>query len=290
MEATLFFRSGTPFTGQPSGDPAKPSITRPRVCGRCAGEGGAEQWRHTGWTCFRCDGAGTSGSEVVRLYTAGQLAKLNATAAKRAATKQARADAAEHVRRAEADAGRAAFEAEHAEILAWLRGQPDARTEGGYAESFLGSVLRQADTKARLSEGQLAGLAKVRDARAGHAAKTAGSRHVGAIGERITANVVVERLRSSERPARCGWGAPDVTWIIAMRDDAGNALSTFSTGFYALEGARLTIRGTVKEHTAFRGERQTTLSRVAKVEPKAPRPRRGAKAPGSLAVPAECPA
>lgn len=28
------------------------------LCRRCGGAGGADQWRHTGWTCFDCGGRG----------------------------------------------------------------------------------------------------------------------------------------------------------------------------------------------------------------------------------------
>lgn len=37
----------------------KPGFTRqPGPCSRCGGQGGGSQWSHTGYTCFRCRGAG----------------------------------------------------------------------------------------------------------------------------------------------------------------------------------------------------------------------------------------
>lgn len=35
-----------------------------RVCPRCGGAGGASQWQHTGYTCFRCEGTGTIPKET----------------------------------------------------------------------------------------------------------------------------------------------------------------------------------------------------------------------------------
>lgn len=56
-----------------------------RPCSRCGGEGGSHAWDHTGYTCFECRGTGVGRTEVVKLYTAEKLEKLNAAQAKRQA-------------------------------------------------------------------------------------------------------------------------------------------------------------------------------------------------------------
>src|SRR5262245_66401315 len=90
----LFFRTGKAFTGTPRFTAkGRAFIIRDRKCGRCGGAGGADKWRHTGWTCFDCGGAGTRGTETVKLFTAEKPAKLNAAAQHRAAAKAAAARA-----------------------------------------------------------------------------------------------------------------------------------------------------------------------------------------------------
>jgi len=90
---SLFDRSGNPFTANTTyGYPAKPAHRRKRTCTRCGGPGGAEQWRHTGWTCYRCGGNGIDPNpEIIKLYTAEQNAKLDATAVKKAEKRAAKA-------------------------------------------------------------------------------------------------------------------------------------------------------------------------------------------------------
>src|SRR5258707_155916 len=67
------------------------AFSQARTCGRCGGAGGADKWAHTGWTCFDCSGKGTNGTELIKVYTAEKLAKLNEAAAKRNAKKVAEA-------------------------------------------------------------------------------------------------------------------------------------------------------------------------------------------------------
>jgi len=55
----------------------------PRVCGRCGGLGGADKWKHTGWTCYQCNGSGRGEPRFTPAYTREQLDRLNAAAAKR---------------------------------------------------------------------------------------------------------------------------------------------------------------------------------------------------------------
>ncbi len=86
---SLFDRRGNPFTENTSFK-GKPCHVRSRSCTRCGGQGGADAWKHTGWTCYRCGGNGVDPNrEYIKLYTAEQNAKLDATAAKKEVKRQA---------------------------------------------------------------------------------------------------------------------------------------------------------------------------------------------------------
>ena len=52
---------------------------RNRPCSRCGGQGGADKWKWTGWTCHRCGGSRIDPTpEIVKLYTAEKKARLEA--------------------------------------------------------------------------------------------------------------------------------------------------------------------------------------------------------------------
>ncbi len=76
-----------------------------KPCRRCGGAGGADAWKHTGWTCYECNGSGVD-SKTVRIYTVERRAKLDAANAKRQATLAAKKEAAEAIVRAERDAAK----------------------------------------------------------------------------------------------------------------------------------------------------------------------------------------
>lgn len=225
------------------------------VCRRCGGIGGGEQWRHTGWTCFECDGSGKGKLVTEKLYTAEKLAKLNATAEKRNAKKLAVAVEKAAIVATEAAVRREAFEAANADVLAWLRAQPENN-------EFASSLLHRVEREAALSCGQIAAVRNRIALDTEREVKRAASDYVGSIKDRITAQVKVERVYQFERTSFGGYGY-EVVSIVTMRDAAGNALVSKSARFYRKEGDELTIKATVKDHTEYRGERQTLIERVA---------------------------
>lgn len=260
----LFTRGGAPHTGA-CHYTAKgaPFITRNKPCGRCGGLGGGEQWRHTGWTCYQCGGTGKGGYETVKLYTADELAKLNARKAKADATKAAKAAAQAAAEQAAVDARRAAFQAAHGPLLA--RATPFlARSE------FIADVVRKGQERAELSEAQIAALEAAIARFAASDVKKAASGHVGTIGERLTVTVTAERIARIETQF-------GTLFIASMRDAAGNAI--VSKGRFIPPVARwnteterfeigtdaFTIKATVKAHEEFRGEKQTVVQRVAEL-------------------------
>ena len=259
----LFFRHGSAFTGTAQFTAkGQAFIVRPHKCGRCGGLGGGEQWRHTGWTCFQCGGKGDIGTDTVKLFTAEKLAKLNATAAKRAAKKTAQAAAMQAVVAAEAEARRAEFLSAHGALL---------ERAAVFAERnpFVADVLAKAHTKAELTENQetalIAAIARIEASDA----KKAASGFIGEVGKRLELTVTAERVTSIETQF-------GVMRIATMRDAAGNAI--VSKGRFVpptahwteergweISAEPFTIKATVKDHTSFRDERQTIVQRVAEV-------------------------
>lgn len=96
------------------------------------------------------------------------------------------------------------------------------------------------------------------------------SNHVGAIGERLTLTVTVEKIIVTE-------GYYGQTGIHKMVDENGSDLVWFaSSGTWLEEGKTYTVQATVKSHGAFNGRNQTVVNRVKEVAP--PKPRKSKKA------------
>lgn len=268
----LVTRDGRPFEGRHALDSkGKPYFLAPRACSRCGGAGRAEKWRHTGLTCFDCQGKGESphGPARVRLFTADEVVKLDGTKAKRDATR-ARKRAEEAARaQAEADDRRVAFEAAHGPLLGRCRaylaaryGADDLAIEG----DFVFDVIRRAERACLLTEKQVAALLKTVDAFEAEQARKATAGHVGTVGERLTLDLTVARSTSFDRPVfGAEWLRERVT-VTTLHDPAGNAFVVKSTRFRPERGTRVKLKGTVKAHSVFRDEKQTELQRVKIVE------------------------
>lgn len=88
-------------------------------CDRCGGAGGAEQWKYTGWNCYKCGGTGKIHGKW-KEYTPEYEAKLEAR--RKARAEKLEREQAEEIAKAEAerkakeDAERIAREAEEKRI------------------------------------------------------------------------------------------------------------------------------------------------------------------------------
>lgn len=255
---SLFFRDGSELTdlGRVHDlNSAKPYIVRPRRCGKCGGQGYIAGYQHVeGGRCFQCDGNGRGPSETCILYTADKLAKLNATAAKRAASQQAKAAAKIAQAQAEATARRSAFEAKHADLLRWLNTM-DLR------EGFLFDMRERAAKMALWSDAQVSALQAARARCEERNRIAAASQYVGSVGERLhNLTVTVEHVHEHMTTDFQGYNA--ILYITTMRDTSGNCIVVMSSSFRVAKGDRLSISGSVKEHSEFRGQLQTRLQRV----------------------------
>jgi len=150
---------------------------------------------------------------------------------------------------AERKARAAAFEASHTDLIKRARAVTDIEAKGGFiADIIMGGLAgRYVSDKA---------LAAVMNAVADLERRASwNSSHLGTVGKRETFNVEVDRVAYFE-------GAFGIVWIVTMRDEVGNAIVSKSTAFRAERGKKLTIKATIKEHSEFRGERQTIVQRI----------------------------
>jgi len=177
-ETALHYRDGRIFTGTHHlNDHKRPYTVNVYPCSRCGGAGGGDKWQFTGWTCFDCGGSGKAQPRTEKLYTADQLAKLDAAQGKRDAKRAVEAAAKLAERQAAAaataaafdasrDAERAAAEARHAEWLASRAAQfaallavLESEPQGAF-ETFWQSLARQIRQTGNLSHRQAPYAAK----------------------------------------------------------------------------------------------------------------------------------
>ena len=192
------------------------------TCDRCGGSGGAEAWKYTGWTCYKCEGKGkVIGKWVER--TPEYQAKLDARRAKK-------------------------LEAKKAQLM---------------AEEAERKMAQEAEAK-RMAEAQ----AQIE-------AQKAISQYVGEIGQRLTINVKLVKTAYYEQRSFSGYGMTTV-YVYILEDENGNKFVWKTTGggldreiktpqgiMYRPidDGEVITVKGTVKEHSTYQGEKQTILTR-----------------------------
>lgn len=88
------------------------------------------------------------------------------------------------------------------------------------------------------------------------------SQYVGQVGDRLDLVVIFKKRSTYDIPSYAGWGT-DTVGINVFRDDAGNCFIWKSTSafFNIAEGEKVRLRGTVKEHSDYKGTKQTILQR-----------------------------
>ena len=174
-------------------------------------------------TCFKCGGAGWVW-ETVKEYTPEYRAKLDVANEKRRAKQRAK------------------YEAERAK---WEEERRRAAEE-----------RRKAEEERRKAE----------------EARKAISQYIGNVGERVTVTVTLEKKVAFEVPSYSGYGT-DTKRIYIFVDESGNKIVWKTSGILwkdpddwnkgaIQEGDSVSIKGTVKKHGEYNGEKQTELQRV----------------------------
>jgi hypothetical protein len=118
-----------------------------------------------------------------------------------------------------------------------------------------------------VSDKALAAVAKCIAENVDNAAFAGKSEYVGKIGERLTIKGKVVRVASFVRPCFGSYGNETV-WVVSIRDEVGNVFvtKTPSFGHSTQKGDTVALKGTVKEHSEWKGEKQTVLQRVKELE------------------------
>lgn len=244
----LFTRNGTAQAANGKTLAGKPLHIHGTACGRCGGKGGGDQWKHTGWTCYQCGGSGKGPTAEDKLYTVEELAKLNATAAKKAATKMAKIARERAARVAVTEAAIIARAEELKTNPLFLRLQAFA-----IGNDFLADLAAKMQAYP-LSEAQGAAATTAMD----RIDAAAASRFIGEVGQRVTVTGTVEFVRCIHE-AEGYWDRSK--YLIKIRTDDGQLVTWFTSSLTGAEGEHLTGTATVKDHSEFRGERQTVITR-----------------------------
>lgn len=249
----FYYRSGTEVTGNVQARNRSYYVVQPHPCGRCGGQGGAEQWKFTGFTCYECNGSGFLGrTRDVTVYTAEALAKLETRA-----VAKARAHAAAEKARD------AAFEAAYAELLAKVNQLNDV-------SGFINDVIQKGYKYGTLSDAQVAAVTKAvdRELEKQNAPKVE-SGWVGTVGDRATFNVTVLFVTFYE-------GTFGKVYIHGMKDDAGNVIIHKGSALLVdiidgyprqiRKGEHVSFSATVKEHGTREGVKQTIVARPSRAD------------------------
>lgn len=248
MTSQLFTRDGTAL--EPTTAGGRKALVA-NTCHRCGGAGGADAWKFTGWKCYRCGGSGREVARLVNLYTAEELATLNARKAKADAKRQSKRDAAAAVKAAADEAARLA----RADMLAADPIFAFLSANAGRHE-FLGSML---DTlsKRDLADNQRAAVQKWIDADVAKAAKQAKAKaagHVGRVGERCAIDAVVVATKWIAKGY--AYGSPD-RYLIKAETTDGAAIVWFSA--FREVGSRLVGTAMIEKQDDYNGTPQTQI-------------------------------
>lgn len=248
----LYTRSGTEYTGKVQlNAKGKPTYTYDVACTRCHVVNGQRLWvmgmmngkpySHTGFDCWTCGNTGVTGTKTAPLYTAEQVAKLDATADKRRATRQAKHQAEQARVAKELDEKLAAFKAEHAEFCRDLSGLA-GEFWNGFRDSFYKRLQAPTERQIALVKGEVAKLQL-----------NATSAHIGAVGDRIEIVGTIERVITTE-------SFYGIKHINIIRCNDGNVV-LYRGNYIGGKDDAVHIMATVAEHTEYNGVKQTIVQR-----------------------------
>ena len=250
----LFTRDGTEFNGNvASDDKGRPVRYVPIGCDRCGTFNGVRVWcrgtlngqpfSNTGFDCWTCSNTGVRGERKERLYTAAELARVNKAAATREATRAAKAAVAAAQAAAERQAREEALYANHGDFVAKLNS-----LDGEFWDGFRVSFFQ------RLEAPTARQIALV-DAEVTKRQQNAASGYIGAVGDKVTLTITVERIIVLESVFH------GTNYITIARDERGNVVTYKGRVDLGNKGATTTIKASVKEHTVYNGVKQTAIQR-----------------------------
>lgn len=276
----LFSRDGRAFKNYRFNDKGQPYVALRQNCSRCGGAGGAEAWRFTGWTCYRCGGKGDDPSPLIlKLYTAEKNASLDAAQAKREITREKKRRDMEKLEQLRRDSERAEIISAHRDILARMRPHlPGEDSDEFNGQQFLAEMEEQISVKARgLSEKQHAAVIRIIERREAEVARLQNVRHLGEVGERMEFTLTLGRVFCdliSEFPhiysytvyCRTDDGCT-VIYKGSSPRTIGHAWADTKHERVYREGIKVRVKATVKRHyTNAKGEPITVINRPKVLE------------------------
>lgn len=251
------------------------------TCKRCGGAGASNAWALTGYTCYECGGKGITpfNPQVIKVYTPEYEEKLKAQREKRAAQREAEL-------KAQAEAERQEWIKDHfpeGKIYVFVgdtyKIHNDLKADGATYTRNTGWYFKHAQDKYPTIEMSFeesthencAGFMRINGdvyekAKAKADALKPKSEYVGTAGEKLTIKATYTHSAWFESQSRYTY-CTEKTYIHHFETDKGEVL-IWKTGIGVLpvdEGEKAIITGTVKEHSEYKGIKQTVLTRC-KVE------------------------
>lgn len=140
-----------------------------------------------------------------------------------------------------------------AETLEWVRGWDHELNDYEHNLYVACSLTSVSDRLEGIVASAIAAYRRMKTERREREVK-AESKHLGAVGERLTLEVEVTNTRFIESD----WGG---SHLVNMLDADGNRLKWFASSGVVDEGRRYKVTGTVKKHDEYKGTRETVLTR-----------------------------
>lgn len=249
----FFSRSGAEVQAHAASiDEAKGRATYTTLhsCARCGGAGQAEKWRHTGLTCFDCQGRG-KWPVAAPCFSAERLAKLNATQAKAQAKREAIRAAKAAAILAERRAGFDAWQAANASAVANVCALPTV--EGSFRARIVGSIVGGEVVTETGLHYALHDVVKHYAAIDHNEAST----YAGEVGARQAFALTVNKVLDFS----AGQYPRVYFYINLCTDDAGRNVVYKGSNVLAEVGETVKVKATVKAHEMRNGERQTIIAR-----------------------------
>lgn len=259
----LFTREGQEFTGTVQHNESGKAVHTVNVpCDRCHVFGGRRLWvmgtengrpySKTGFDCWTCGNTGVRSTRKERLFTAAELARVNKAAATRAARKAEEDRVAAEQAKAASAAQEAAYRAQHVDFLAKI-----ATLCTGNGSDFWDRLAADHLLARRIPSERVISLVEGEVAKR---AANAASAFVGAVGDKITLTITVERVIVLE------WQCYGTNYITIARTAEGNVVTYKGRTDIGNKGDTLTIKASVKEHVVYHGVNQTVIQRPKVVE------------------------
>ena len=250
------------------------------TCPRCGGRGGSEGW--PGFTCYECGGSGRSEGSVIKVYTPEHAEKLEKQRKARFEKKE-KERIEKAIRERGANLEKAGFGNEDgAYVIYRVIGntyeiKDELKSLGAkfnpcvgwfFSKPIEGYETQRLEEKEVLTDSIWIEWKQKEEVKplwveSQKTVQESPSKWVGEIGDRIELSLHIDCKFEGEFHIT-EWKSVS-TYMYLMHDAEGN-IYKWSTSCYYNEGEDIHVRGTIKDHTDFRGVAQTVLTRLKEVK------------------------